>query len=158
MGADGHGSELSRDERDTLDAVLDEIIPPSDDGRLPGAGRLGLSDYVDAALRAMPAVREMVVRSLAALGEMAGRRAGRRFAALDRGDRVALLDELAAGDHAFPPVLILHAYAGYYQQPDVLAALGLEARPPHPEGYATVAGDLALLDPVRRRGRLYRDA
>ena len=28
----------------TLAAVLDEIVPPSDDGRLPGAGALGLAD------------------------------------------------------------------------------------------------------------------
>jgi hypothetical protein len=39
----------------------------------------------------------------------------------------------------------------------VLEALDLEPRPPHPEGYATVEGDLSLLEPVRRRGRKYRE-
>jgi hypothetical protein len=140
-----------------LDHVLDEIIPPSADGRLPGAGQLGVSAYTNVALGAMPPVREMVARSLAALDEIALRRSGQRFTALPRPDRVAALEELAAGEHAFPPVLILHAFAGYYQEPRVLEALGLEARPPHPAGYSTVEGDLSLLEPVRRRGRMYRE-
>jgi hypothetical protein len=38
----------------------------------------------------------------------------------------------------------------------VLTALGLEARPPHPAGYAIEPNDLSLLDPVRRRAELYR--
>jgi hypothetical protein len=91
------------------------------------------------------------------LNELAARRAGRRFTELPHGERVAVLDELAAGEHGFPPVLVLHAYAGYYQHPHVLEALGLEPRPPHPAGYATVEGDLGLLDPVRRRARMYRE-
>jgi len=158
MSAEGNSGELSRDERRTLDAVLDEIIPPSADGRLPGAGQLGVSGYVDGAVRAMPAVREMIVQSVAALDEIAVRRTGRRFATLEPPDRIAALDDLAASEHAFPPVLVLHAYAGYYQEPAVLAALGLEPRPPHPAGYATIEGDLTLLEPVRRRARMYRDA
>ena len=35
---------MSGDETGTLRAVLDEIIPPSGDGRLPGAGELGLAE------------------------------------------------------------------------------------------------------------------
>jgi hypothetical protein len=42
-------------------------------------------------------------------------------------------------------------------QPRVLEALGVEPRPPHPAGYATVEGDPSLLEPVRQRGRTYRE-
>ena len=38
----------------------------------------------------------------------------------------------------------------------VVAALGLEPRPPHPKGYEMGTDDLTLLDPVRRRGPRYR--
>jgi hypothetical protein len=145
--------ELCEDERRTLDGVLDEIIPPSADGRLPGAGELGLARYV----AWEPALIRMVAQGLAALDAIARRGAGQHFVALPRGERVLALDELAASEQAFPPVLVLHAYAAYYQHPRVLEALGLEPRPPHPAGYATVAGDLSLLEPVRRRGRTYRD-
>jgi hypothetical protein len=41
----------------------------------------------------------------------------------------------------------------------VVAALGLAARPPHPEGYPLEQPDLdALLAPVRERAKHYRDA
>jgi hypothetical protein len=147
---------LSDEDRRALDHVLDELIPPDPDRGRPGAGQLGVAAYVDTALDTMPPVKDMIVQSLAMLNELAGRRAGRRFSELPRSDRVAVLDELAAGEHGFPPLLVLHAYAGYYQHPRVLEALGLEPRPPHPAGYPTIEGDLGLLDPVRRRPRMYR--
>src|SRR5262249_38212685 len=125
MNDDTPMPDLSADERSTLDRALDEIIPPSPDGCLPGAGELGISAYVDVASRAMPRVGGMLGRRLAALDGIAARRTGQRFGVASRADRVAMLDELAGGEHAFPPVLILHAYAGYYQHPRVLEALGL---------------------------------
>jgi hypothetical protein len=158
MSADTAGPELSEDERRALDLVLDEILPASHDGRLPGAGQLGVARYVDAVLRPTPPLHRMIADGLAALDAIARRRGGQPFTALPHAARVAALDELAASEHAFPPLLILHAYAGYYQQPQVLEVLGLEARPPHPAGYATVEGDLpSLLAPVRQRGRMYRE-
>jgi hypothetical protein len=66
------------------------------------------------------------------------------------------MNELTAGENALPPILVLHAYTGYYQQARVVEALGLEARPPHPEGYRMEPNDFALLERVRRRRRLYR--
>ena len=147
---------LSEEQHRTLNHVLDELIPPDSERQRPGAGQLGIAGYVDAALDTMPPVKEMIVDSLAALDEIAGRQGAGRFSDLPRAERVALLDQLAAGDRGFPPVLVLHAYAGYYQHPQVLEALGIEPRPPHPAGYTTVDGDLTLLDPVRRRPRMYR--
>lgn len=158
MSGDMQAPELSEDERRALDLVLDELIPPGPDGRLPGAGQVGVARYVDAALRPTPPLHQMITDGLAALDAIARRRGGERFIALPQAARVAALDDLASSEHAFPPLLILHAYAGYYQQPQVLEALGLEPRPPHPAGYATIEGDLpSLLAPVRRRGRMYRE-
>jgi hypothetical protein len=39
----------------------------------------------------------------------------------------------------------------------VLEAIGMEARAPFPKGFEVEPGDLSLLDPVRRRGRVYRE-
>ena len=106
----------------------------------------------------MPAVKEMVVQSLTATDDLARQRSGHRLNDLPHEERVAVLDQLAASEQAFPPVLVLHTYAGYYQHPRVLEALGLEPRPPHPAGYATIEGDLTLLDAVRQRARrMYRE-
>ena len=49
-------------ERATLASVLDEIIPPSADGRLPGAGEVGVATHVDRALANLPDLRTMVAR------------------------------------------------------------------------------------------------
>lgn len=147
---------LSEHQKRVLARVLDEMIPPSDDGRLPGAGQLGVADHVEQALRTVPALSAMIVQGLSALDRLALRRNADGFAALPREDRSAVMNELASSDDAFPPILILHAFAGYYQQARVLEALGLEPRPPHPKGYEMGPDDLTLLDPVRRRERLFR--
>ena len=70
----------------------------------------------------------------------------------------ALIDQqrLAAAEDCFPPALVLHVLGAYYQHPRVLSALGLDPRPPHPDGYRMAPDDLALLEPVRRRPRMYR--
>jgi hypothetical protein len=152
------GAGLSPGERRTLAGVLDEIIPPSADGRLPGAGELGLADHVEAVLRRAPELRPVVARGLAALDARARGLGARDFAQLPREARVEALNGLSATEPECLPSLVFHAYTGYYQQPRVLEGLGLEPRPPHPKGHALEAGDPSLLEPVRRRGRkLYRE-
>jgi len=150
------GSALTYDQLRVLDLVLDEIIPPSEDGRLPGAGALGLASHVEAALLDMPELRKMIADGLTALNNLARRYHGHGFAKVPRHHRLQLLSDHATSEHAFPPILVLHTYAAYYQDARVLAALGLPPRPPHPEGYAMEPDDLTLLDPVRRRRPMYR--
>jgi hypothetical protein len=153
---DAGTARFTTGERHTLAAVLDEIIPPSGDGRLPGAGALGLATHVEAALQATPALLPVIAAGLATLDALATRRHGRGFAALAAEDRHATLNEHAASEHAFPPILVLLTYTGYYRHPRVVTALGLEPRPPHPQGYDVGPDDPHLLDAVRRRPPLYR--
>jgi hypothetical protein len=40
----------------------------------------------------------------------------------------------------------------------VMRSLGMEPRPPFPEGFEMGQGDWSLLDPVRARAKLYRDS
>ncbi len=150
-------TRFTPDERRTLTSVLDEIIPPSPDGRLPGAGELGLADHVEAVVQRTPALRPVLARGLAALDELARGRGVRHFAALSREERVEALNGLAATEPECLPSLVFHTYTGYYQAGPVLVGLGLEPRPPHPQGHVVEPGDLSLLDPVRRRAKLYRE-
>jgi hypothetical protein len=46
----------------------------------------------------------------------------------------------------------------YYRDDRVMRALGMEARPPFPKGHEVEQGDWSLLDPVRMRPKLYREA
>jgi hypothetical protein len=144
-------------ETQTLRAVLDELIPPSADGELPGAGGLGLEAHVAAWIERMPALGSAVASGLAAIAAAAETRAAGGFVALDRDARLAVLRAVEAAEPAFLPALTFLAYTGYYHQAPVLEALGVEPRPPHPQGYEIPPSDLdALLAPVRERGAGYR--
>ncbi|HVN87708.1 MAG TPA: gluconate 2-dehydrogenase subunit 3 family protein [Candidatus Binatia bacterium] len=144
--------DLTAEGERTLASVLDEIIPPSSDGRLPGAGAIDLVGYIKAAMPRLPELWSMIVHGIAELDGVAEIRHGRRFADLSGDQKVTLLNE-----QAFVLPLSLHAFVGYYQHPRVVAALGHEPRPPHPAGYTMESNDLALLDTVRRRPKLYRE-
>jgi len=147
---------FSAAQRATLAALLDALVPPSADGRLPGAGELGLASGIEAQLGAMCA---FTARGLDALDTLARERSAGGFAALAAAERAEVLNAHDAADPGFLPGLVFQVYSAYYQHPRVLSGLGLEPRPPHPKGYELEQPDLdALLAPVRARARLYRDA
>ena len=147
---------FSTDQQRGLQAVLDEIIPPSADGTRPGAGALGLAGFVDEALARTPELRPLIAAGLAAADELARRHGTEGFGSLPAAERRAALEELAATRPAFLPSLIFHAYVAYYQDARVMQALGMESRAPYPQGYEMPPNDLSLLDPVRERPKLYR--
>lgn len=147
---------FSAAETRALAAVLDAVVPASGDGRLPGAGALGLAGAIEAAVRRSPDFGVAIRAGLAALEALALRRAPDGFEALAAPEREAALRELASEQPGFLPGLLFQTYAAYYQHPRVLEGLGLEPRPPHPKGYEMEESDLALLDAVRRRPALYR--
>jgi len=144
---------LSEDARSALAAVLDCLIPPSPDGRLPGAGALGLVQYVEERLGDAAA---LLASGLDLLDARAAERGATRFAALGPDARQEVLRAHAEADPGFVPGLVFHVFAGYYQRPEVLEALGMPGRPPHPLGYTVDPDDPSLLDPVRHRPPLYR--
>lgn len=135
-----------------LTSVLDEIIPPSADGRLPGAGQLGLARSIDASLQKTPELRAMIAQGLTELDTLARDRKGTPFTALAKDDKVQLLNE-----QGFVLPLAFQTYIAYYGHTRVADGLGLEARPPHPTGYQLKPNDLSLLDAVRRRPKGYRE-
>jgi len=137
--------------------VLDELIPPSVDGRMPGAGTLGTGAIVQHAVTATPGLGPLLTQGFAALEDLARRRDAKGFAALARGTRIEVLGELEQSVPLFLPTLLTLACVGYYSSEQVLTALNGNARPPHPEGYDVEPDDLSLLEAVRARGKLYRD-
>jgi hypothetical protein len=151
---------FSDSERRALESVLDEIIPQSSDGKLPGAGALGISAHIEEALGQAPELRPLIAQGLAGITESAGRRGAESFEALSKEDKLEVMNELAAEPAflAFLPSLIFHTYVGYYQNARVVEGLGLEPRPPYPLGYTIEETDLeSLLETVRKRPKLYRE-
>lgn len=145
-------------ELDTLGAVLDLIVPPSQDGRLPGAGEIGLAVEVAAACDSSAEARAPVADGLAALEAAARKQGAASFRAAPPAQRLQTLRDHAAQAPFFLPGLVFHTYRAYYQHPRVLAGLGLGGRPPFPQGYAVAPTDFdALLARVRRMTPFYRE-
>ena len=152
IGSDG---ALTAAQRETLAAVLDMIIPASSDGRFPSAAQVDVLDHIrESRSQLLPALREDLDR----LDRLAAEHAGTAFAHLTESDRSRVMDEVRCAEPDFLKDFALATATCYYQDDRVLHALGMEARPPFPKGYEVLSGDLSLLDPVRRRGKLYRDA
>lgn len=140
----------------TLIALLDALIPPRPDGDLPGAGTLGVGAAIAAAIEKTPELELTIAPGIATAERLATERHGRPLAQLGDDERLSVLRELEVSEPALLPTLTFHAYLGYYQDPRVVAALGMEPRPPHPLGYQMAPNDLSLLIQVRERGRRYR--
>lgn len=143
---------MSADE--TLSSLLDLLIPPCSERRMPGAGALGLGGQLR---ENAPELVPLIDGGLAALNEAAGARGAASFGSLDPDARVAVVQELSEAQPMLLPALLFHLYRIYYAQPQVLGALGMPPRPPYPEGYEIAPSDFTLLDGVRSRGKLYRD-
>ena len=151
----GTDAPLTNQQRRALDCVLNLIVPPSSDGRLPGAADVGVLHYlVEAEPASMPVLRDELDR----LEAHAQLRFGAAFADLDPQARQRLVDSLRTDEPQFLRALALHTVTCYYEHDRVLAAIGMEPRAPYPQGYEVKSGDLSLLDPVRCRGRIWRDA
>jgi hypothetical protein len=140
-----------------LALVLDEVIPPADDGRLPGAGTLGAGAIIQHAAAGDPNLGSLLAQGFVSLEEIARRRHPGGFAALSRAGRVEALRELETTSPMLLPTLLTLACVGYYSNEQVLTVLNGNARPPHPRGYDLEPDDLSLLAPVRSRGKIYRE-
>lgn len=152
--------EWSESEREILRLVLDALIPPSADGRVPGGGLPEVVRFLGEAERYAPEGNPAAVvrRVLACLREQGGE----EFAALSDGERVAALERTEAEAGEDFTTLTRLAYMGYYSRAEIRRALGLNAAPAHPGGYE-VAPDgeerlAELTAPVRERGQVYREA
>lgn len=141
---------LSPGEQEALLCVVGHMIPPSTEFGAPGAADPRIfADILTSVGRDLAELR----KALQVLTE----KAGGRLAALCPGDQWRLLAEFRAGHPDLAAVVESVTARCYYRDDRVMASIGMDARPPFPLGYSVAQGDWALLDPVRSRGKIYRD-
>ena len=141
-------------QRELLVAVLNRVIPG--EINLPGAGDLGVASAIERNVLDSPRLRRIFAEGLAAIDLAAWQSNDRDFVDLESEQQDTVLKVVERDRPEFFDVLITHTYRAYYVNPRILLALGIEARPPQPNGYHLPAFDETLLDNVRRRGRLFR--
>ena len=134
-----------------MQAFLDTVIPPSPDGRMPGAGSLDIEDAVAAAVDADARSGPVIRAGLAAVASSAYTRAEGGFAALPPADRVAVVSAVLPDHPQLMNAFARHLYLAYYQHPRVLVALGEPPRPPFPEGFTVEPTDPELLGKLMER-------
>ena len=150
MRDDSH-SPLSPAEILDLRCVAGLMIPASTEFGVPGADDPAiLADMIATLGRDTAAVRE-------ALGGLAALSGG-AFAALDEAQRNAVAESFQALGGAAPGTLTRVILQCYYRDDRVVRSLGLEPRAPFPKGHILEQGDWSLLDPVRARPKMWRDA
>lgn len=142
-------------ERRTLEAVLDTLVPPDSERGLPGAGEIGMAADLE---RDLPSLRAYFANAMSELDAIAQSHGAKAFVALDAATRETALREHAERESGFVSGLLFQVYTRYYVDPRVVAALGMEARPPYPQGYDVASSDLdALLASVRAGPKRYRE-
>jgi len=149
----------SADEKALLNGLLDEIIPASEDGRIPSAGSLGVEDFITNKAREVPGLADLLKRGLRTAQALLKPK-GDTFEALPPADRLALAKILERREPDFFTALTRYIYMGYYTDPTVPPHFGLSAKPPHPYGYEVPDEGpeelTALVEPVKKRGRCYQ--
>jgi len=139
---------LSPAEARDLRCVAGMMVPASDAFDVPGADDPAIFADIAASLgRDLQAVKS----ALAALSSGG-------FADLDQAKREAAAASFRERGGAHAAVLARVILQCYYRDDRVVQSLGLEPRPPFPKGYTLEQGDWSLLDPVRKRPKMWRDA
>ena len=147
------GHKLTDQQWFTLRALADVIVPPSAQYGVPGAGDEAICKYVinDAAKR-LP----RLIEALATLNDIAHEVHGAAFVELDEAQRETSALLFRDGHQAAAGMAEVLVTQCYYRDDRVVRSLGMELRPPHPEGYAVDQGDWSVLDQVRKRQPFHR--
>src|SRR5215470_13952492 len=142
---------LTPSQRDDLRAIAAMIIPRSVEFDVPGADDPAIqADIVSTLGQDTGPVREAL--------DLLAHLAGQRLAELDPARREAVATELRATGGLAVATLTRVVLQCYYRDDRVVRSLGLEPRPPYPQGHVLEDGDWSLLDPVRARPPMWRRA
>lgn len=142
---------LREPDQHALRLIAGMMIPASSQYRVPGAD----DDAIFADILASTGRdTDAIARALADLASRAGGPLA-TLAPAARDAAVAAWRDAASPDFILLQRLVLQCY---YRDDRVMHSLGMEPRPPFPKGHTVEQGDWSLLDPVRQRPKMWRDA
>ena len=137
---------LSPQESSDLRRVASLMVPASAEYNVPGADDPKIFADIEKSIgRDMGEIREALA-ALTGIAEMDGAKA------------MAVAETFRSQGGAAVAAVERCVLQCYYRDDRVVISLGLEARPPFPKGYTLEQGDWSLLDPVRARKKMWRDA
>ena len=142
---------LSVDDQRSLRCLVALMIPASAKHAVPGADDALIFADILASLRPHAVLACDAMAQLQALS-------GACFADLDVAQQSALAQRFRSERRSLATLLVSVTVQCYYRDDRVMRSLDMEVRPPFPKGFEVEQGDWSLLDPVRKRAKMYRDA
>jgi len=136
---------MSPGERAVLSALLDTLLPASEDGTMPSAADVDFDAYLLEQAEDFVADLTSIVQSF-----------DPEFAELPLAERCERLGEFSGEAPDAFRNLLTRVYDCYYQNDLVRERIGVVKGAVFPQGNEIAAGDLALLDPVIANSDLYR--
>ncbi len=150
------GKVFTNEQRELLSAILDRIIPPQ--GELPGAGALGVADFVEGVVGDQPVLRRLFLTGLAEIEIYASQNMGGEFSLLNDAKKDSALAGTESGNPSFFGELVRQTYNGYYTNLTIFRLLGYSHESTMKPGEPLELLDPALLDRQRQRPPIWREA
>ena len=144
---------LSEEQRNLLAAALNRIVPAA--GEMPGAGDLGIGQFVASVAAGASATRRLFLDGLVRI-ELAAAGRGASFESLPAETQTDTLRAVETEAPEFFQYLVTQTYRGYYTNETVTELLSYRA--PNREDYDPLPFDESLLEPVRQRGQIWVSA
>lgn len=141
-------NDLTETDLAAIHRLVGRIIPASADYGVPGADDEAI--FTDIVVTLQP--------NAAALADLLASLDKAALARASASDVDVLIQRLQEPFGPALGLLIAVVAQCYYRDDRVMRSLEMEARPPFPKGFEVEAGDWSLLDPVRARPRVWRDA
>ena len=147
---------LDPQQKRTLEALLEMVIPANPEVNMPGANEVGFQEFLQEFDPQF--YGHDLPQGLRAIHQTSLENHNADFAELSQALKESLIENLRVSQHKFLQHFGKLVMVCYYQHDQVLEGLRLEARPPFPEGYHVDELDYGLLEPVKNRGKRWRDA
>ncbi len=135
--------------REILSLLVGTMIPQSEEYDVPGADDPVIFEQI---LLAANPYLAMLTEHMALFEQQEP-----AFTELSPEQRLAAVQQFLLAHPLFSPLLVSLITQCYYRDHRVMESLGMESRPPFPEGFELEQGDWSLLDPVRARGSISRE-
>ena len=128
---------LNPDQQRQLAALLDTLVPASEDGQMPSAADVNFDTHLrNHGTEVLPIVK-------AVLNQL-----DPKFSSQSLSERCEHVRIFSTQDPETFQGLLMHVYDCYYQDDRVREGIGMIKGPVFPQGNEVIAGDLSLLDPV----------
>jgi hypothetical protein len=139
-------------QRELLTLVLNRIVPAA--GQFPGAGDLGVADFIEQTAGQSIGLRRLFIEGLTMIAITAMRSEGSEFSELPNSAQDEILKEVETRNSSFFDTLVRQSYNGYYTSPEVFQLIGYHRKPAHE--YKHQPFDESLLEPQWQRQPFWR--